>query len=311
MTNEMPHELSKNQPPAWEGKPNSNKPASEPEPQPRFNPPTRLDFGAMLGRIWQVLRSTWREHFFRAFLIASGFALLAIVTVNVGVQNVSDEAWAVLQGRPLEISDQPTTSELEALLRVLIEVFSLVAWLLPSLLIAQLLISALSTKITLNHPAYGHEIKNVPWVKIITANLAVTLILMLFFVPMIIAIITNQIALGGLLLFIALGFAIWFGIGIIILIPLVLDTQVGGIDAVRGALKVSKGHRLPIFGISLLIGIVGSLLTSTLTQFVSLLPAASDALWYFVLTNFIPLALSLPLSAIAATVLYLNYKTRS
>ncbi len=311
MTNEMPHELSEEQPPAWQGKP------SDPNPDPQLVVPpaptrseNRLDFGALLGRVWEVLKTDWRKYFSQAFIIAAGFSLLAMLMISIGVQNLSDEAWALLNGESPQISEQPTTAELEALFALLVEVFSLLGWLMPALLIAQLIISGLSTKIALNHPYYDLKIESVPWVRLITANIAVTLILVLLFAPMIVAFVTNQISLGVLLALIATGVAIWFAIGIILVTPVVLDSNLGGINAVRSALSIAKGNRLAIVGVSLLVGIIGSLLASTLTQFLSLLPASGEALWYFVVTNFIPLALSLPLSAIAASVLYLNYKNR-
>lgn len=306
----MPHELSENQPPVWQAKPQ----VPSPEPSPEVVTPARqakpLDFSGILSRTWELLRADWSKHFSRAFAIAALFSVVAIALVTLGVQNLSAEAWAVLNGETLEVSQQPTAAEIEALIGVLLEIFSLVGWLLPALLLAQLLIAGLSTKRAMKHSIYDAKINGIPWVKLLTANIAVTLILILMFAPMLVAFATNQVSLGILLLLIALAFSVWFGIGIILLTPVVIDLNVGGISAVRATLRVAKGRRLMIVGISLLIGILGSLLASTLTQLVSLIPATSEALWYFVVSNFIPLALSLPLSAIAATVLYMNYQSR-
>ena len=309
MSKEMPHELSENQPPEWQGKPEPPNPLPAPEVSPQKEAIARLDFGGLLARIWDLLKSDWRGHFAWGFLISAGFSILALLLVSFGVQNLSDDAWALLNGQTLEISDEPTSAELEALLQVVLEVFSLVGWILPALVFGQLIIVGQSTKRAMNHSAYAANMQSIPWVKLITANLAVTLILIVMYAPMLVAFITSQVALGVLLLLIAIVFSIWFGIGIILLTPVVFDLRLGGIQAVRATLLRAKGHRLMIVGISLLIGILGSLLASTLTQFLSLLPNTSEALWYFVVTNFIPLALSLPLSAIAATVLYFNYKT--
>lgn len=310
MSNEMPHELSENQPPAWKGTP--EVPPIEPTPEPAPQPQTaeRLDFGSLLGRVWELVRADWRRHFLNAFVIAAGFSALAIILVSVGVQNLSDEAWGVLNGETLPISEEPTAAELEALFQVLLEVFSLLGWLLPALLIAQLVISGFSTRLAMNHRFYNRGIQRIPWVKLVTAHFTTFLILTLMFAPMIAAFVTNQISLGLLLLLVTIVFAVWFGIGIVLLTPLVMAEERGGLEAVRHTLAYAKGRRLVIVGISLLVGILGSLLASTITQFVSLLPGTGDALWYFVVTNFIPLALSLPLSAIASTVLYLNYTTR-
>lgn len=310
MSNEMPHELSENQPPAWEGK--SEVPPVEPKPEPVPQPQTveRLDFGSLLGRVWELVRVDWRRHFLNAFVIAAGFSVLAIILVSVGVQNLSDEAWGVLNGETLPISEEPTAAELEALFQILLEVFSLIGWLLPALLIAQLVISGFSTKVAMNHTLYKREIQRIPWVKLVTAHFTTFLILIVMFAPMVAAFVTNQISLGLLLILITLVFAVWFGIGIVLLTPVVIAEERGGIEAVRQTLAYSKGNRPAIVGITLLVGILGSLLAGTINQFVSLLPGTGDALWYFVVTNFIPLALSLPLSAIASTVLYMNYKKR-
>lgn len=306
----MPHELSENQPPAWKG--NSEVPPVEPraEALPQPQSVEHLDFGSLLARIWELLRADWRGYFRNAGVTAAGFSVLAIILVSVGIQNLSDEAWGVLNGETLQISEEPTAAELEALFQTLLEVFSLIGWLLPALLIAQLVISGFSTRLAMNHPAYAKGIQRILWVKLVTAHFATFFILIVMFAPMIVAFISNQFSLGLLLFVITIFFAAWFGIGIVVLTPVVMAENRGGVEAVRHALKCSKGHRLVIVGISLLVGILGSLLASTLTQFVSLLPGTGDALWYFVVTNFIPLALSLPLSAIASTVLYMNYKTR-
>lgn len=224
----MPHELSENQPPAWEG--TSEAPPSEPKPEGINPPPTvkPLDFGSLLARVWELVRADWRAHFLNAFVIATAFSVLAIILVSIGVHNLSAEAWAVLNGETLQISDEPTAAELEAIFEILLEVFSLVGWLLPALLIAQLLIAGFSTKRAMNNSLYGRNIQRIPWVKLVSAHLATFVILIVMFAPMVAAFVTNQISLGLVLIVVTVIFAVWFGIGIVLLTPVVLAEERGG-----------------------------------------------------------------------------------
>jgi hypothetical protein len=296
---------SNEQPPAWQG-PNPPAPNSQPPAPAAGWKQERLS--VLLGLTWGLFSKNAKPFLIGNLVVVGIGAVVTLAFLRVYPIELSTISQSLLNGDPKPLDDAIALAESieeqsQITLDAILPILKLLALTFPFIAITSLVASVLATKVGLDNSDENSNVE-INWLKVTTATLATFGYLLVGLVPVVvIAVFVPAFTLIATILLIP--YLVWVGLGLAMIYPISMAENIGGTQAVKRSLVLSRNNRRRIFAVVIIVGILASLPGAALNQFLLLVP--SSILNYVeatTMSNFAGMLISVPISTCGIVILY-------
>ena len=296
---------SNEQPPAWQG-------PKAPSPQPESPAPSagwkKERLSVLLGLTWGLFSKNAKTFLIGNLLTVGIGAIVTLTFLRLYPIELSAISQALLNGDPKPLDDAIAAAgsiqeQSQLTLDAILPILKMLTITFPFIAITSLIASALATKVGLEKSDENANVK-INWVQVTSASVATAVYFLVGFIPVVVIGIAAPafIVIAVILL---IPYLVWVWLGLAMVYPVAMAESIGGFQAIKRSLVLSRNNRKTIFAVVIIVGILSALPGAALNQFMLLIP--SSILNYVevtTLSNFAGLLISVPITSSGIVILY-------